>query len=178
MEDLQILAKASADQVEKLLHAVCDSLCGRKGPRFQDYNRIVKITSWNGLLAACEQLVKTSICLKPKELSEHLTILPDAHRAVASSCLLARRDDVVGALKNAVAGISQARLKDFDWNLKLVLSSDKIASVQEPLVAVDLSVEDANEETRHVSVEMSKEELKSMITSLEAANKVVQQLKA
>lgn len=53
-----------------------------------------------------------------------------------------------------------------------MLSSDKIASVQEPLVAVDLSVEDANEETRHVSVEMSKEELKSMITSLEAANKV------
>ena len=54
------------------------------------------------------------------QLSEHLTILPDAHRAVASSCLLARRDDVVGALKNAVAGISQARLKDFDWNLKVV----------------------------------------------------------
>eukprot|EP00118_Oscarella_pearsei_P025503 m.308296 g.308296 ORF g.308296 m.308296 type:complete len:179 (+) comp43716_c0_seq1:34-570(+) len=178
MAELQLLEKASSDQVEKLLHEVCDSLCGRKGPRFQDHNKIVKISGWRNLVSACEQFVKGAVGLKTKELSEKLKILPEAHRSIAGSCIAARQEEVVSALKRAVAGISQAKLKDFDWNLKVVLSSDKIAAVEEPLVTVDLEVENPNGNTKHISVEMNKAELKNMITSLEGANKVVQQLKA
>ena len=53
----------------------------------------------------------------------------------------------------------------------MVMASDRLASVQEPLVSVDFDVE-SNSEHKVVSVELSREELQQMITSLEAANKV------
>ena len=57
--------------------------------------------------------------------------------------------------------------------LQLVVSSDKLASVQEPLLAVDLDIDGAGEdEGKSVSVEMNKDDLQKMIASLEAANKV------
>ena len=57
--------------------------------------------------------------------------------------------------------------------LQLVVSSDKLASVQEPLLAVDLDIVGAGEdEGTFTSVEMNKADLQKMIASLEAANKV------
>ena len=57
---------------------------------------------------------------------------------------------------------------------QLVVSSDKLASVQEPLLSVDLDIDAAGEdETKFASVEMNKADLQKMITSLEAANKVL-----
>ena len=67
--------------------------------------------------------------------------------------------------------ISSARLQDFHWQLKLALSSDKIASLQMPLLNLYLDVKE-NGEVKPYSVEMSKEELQKLINSLEAANKV------
>jgi hypothetical protein len=57
-------------------------------------------------------------------------------------------------------------------NLKqLALSSDKIATLQMPLLSLHLDVKE-NGEVKPYSVEMSKEELQNLINSLEAANKV------
>ena len=57
--------------------------------------------------------------------------------------------------------------------MQLVVSSDKLASVQEPLLAVDLDIDGVGEdEGKSVSVEMNKDDLQKMIASLEAANKV------
>lgn len=54
---------------------------------------------------------------------------------------------------------------------QLALSSDKIASLQMPLLNLYLDVKE-NGEVKPYSVEMSKEELQKLINSLEAANKV------
>ena len=51
------------------------------------------------------------------------------------------------------------------------MSSDRLSSVQKPVVAVDFDVKN-NEGSSTVSMEMNKEELSSLITSLEAANRV------
>ena len=57
--------------------------------------------------------------------------------------------------------------------LQLVVSSDKLASVQELLLAVDLDIDGVGEdEGKSVLVEMNKDDLQKMIASLEAANKV------
>ena len=55
------------------------------------------------------------------------------------------------------------------------MSSDKISSVQEPVVSVDISVTGSSGK-QLVSVELSREELKNLINSLEAANKVIKLL--
>lgn len=54
---------------------------------------------------------------------------------------------------------------------QLALSSDKIATLQMPLLNLHLDVKE-NGEVKPYSVEMSKEELQNLINSLEAANKV------
>ena len=57
-----------------------------------------------------------------------------------------------------------------------MLSSDKLGSVQEPLLSLDLEIMEDNKK-RLESVELSKEELAKLISSLEAANKAVLQLR-
>ena len=54
---------------------------------------------------------------------------------------------------------------------QLALSSDKIASLQMPLLSLHIDVKE-NGEVKPYSVEMSKEELQNLINSLEAANNV------
>ena len=56
-------------------------------------------------------------------------------------------------------------------NQQMTMSSDKLASIKEPVVALDFDVVESGKD-RTVSVELKKEELDSLISSLEAANKV------
>ena len=72
--------------------------------------------------------------------------------------------------------ISKAYLKDFDWNVKLLMSSDKLASIREPLASIDLDLITENG-PKTFSLELDKSELKALIESLEAANKHVLQLR-
>ena len=51
------------------------------------------------------------------------------------------------------------------------MSSDKLGSIQQPVVSVDFDLSESGK-NRTESVELSKEELEQLISSLEAANKV------
>ena len=51
------------------------------------------------------------------------------------------------------------------------MSSDKLSSIHEPLMCLDLNIGDQQSGSK-VSVEMNKSDLHKLITSLEAANKV------
>jgi acetoin utilization deacetylase AcuC-like enzyme len=53
----------------------------------------------------------------------------------------------------------------------MVLASDKIAAIRKTVVSVDFDIHQGNT-VRSVTMEMTKEELKNLISSLEAANKV------
>lgn len=55
--------------------------------------------------------------------------------------------------------------------LQLALSSDNISSLQTPLVSLNLNVK-RNGHVTPVAIEMNREELNTLISSLEAANKV------
>ncbi len=56
-------------------------------------------------------------------------------------------------------------------SLQLALSSDKISSLNTPLLGLSLDVKE-NQALRSVTMEMNREELNTLISSLEAANKV------
>ncbi|KAG8142418.1 putative COMM domain-containing protein [Naja naja] len=72
--------------------------------------------------------------------------------------------------------LSEEELLNFDWQLKLALSSDKLSMLQMPLLNLDLDLS-KDGDLKFTSVEMNKEELQALINALEAANKVVLQLK-
>ena len=51
------------------------------------------------------------------------------------------------------------------------MSSDKLGSIQQPVVSVDFDLCEGGE-SRKENMELSKDELEKLISSLEAANKV------
>ena len=79
------------------------------------------------------------------------------------------------ALIQETSGISNATLKDIGWNVKLVMSSDKLSNIKEPLMTLNLELETEDGIKSHL-LEMNLSELKMLIESLEAANKSVLQL--
>ncbi|KAH0616217.1 hypothetical protein JD844_027174 [Phrynosoma platyrhinos] len=94
----------------------------------------------------------------------------DCRKALVT-CLKGRRHDIRHALIEKTNAICSAQLLDFDWQLKLALSSDKLSMLQMPLLNLDLDLRE-NEDVKLCSVEMNKEELQNLINALEAANKV------
>ncbi|CDQ56103.1 unnamed protein product [Oncorhynchus mykiss] len=90
--------------------------------------------------------------------------------------LRARREEIRQALVERTNNVSSSTLQDFDWQIKLALSSDKISFLHTPLLNLRLDVKE-NGALKPLSVEMNREELQTLISSLEAANKVVLQLK-
>ena len=55
--------------------------------------------------------------------------------------------------------------------MQLVMSSDKMSGIMEPLVSVDFDVK-SNQGKQLTTVELNKKDLQTVITSLEAANRV------
>ncbi len=53
----------------------------------------------------------------------------------------------------------------------MVMSSDKLANIREPLADVNFELQN-EDQTKAVSIELDKDELKLVIDKLEAANKV------
>ncbi|KAL2305217.1 hypothetical protein Nmel_007196 [Mimus melanotis] len=114
--------------------------------------------------------------LSDKEATQQIIELNSDSQEAIAKCLKARKEEIRNALVENVNGISSAQLQDFDWQVKLALSSDKISMLQMPLLNLDLDVRE-NGEIKPISIEMNKEELQNLINALEAANKVVLQLK-
>jgi len=55
--------------------------------------------------------------------------------------------------------------------LQLVVSSDLLSSVWQPLTQLDLSLSECGDK-KHVQLELDQSELKKLVTSLEAADRV------
>ncbi|CAM5141456.1 unnamed protein product [Natator depressus] len=172
------LGKLPAEQVLKFLHQVVDGICGRAYCRYQDYGSVWNLTEWMAVLEETTTYFKTTVGknLSDEEAVQQLNELSSSHQEAITKCLKGRKEEIRHALVESISAISSAQLQDFDWQLKLALSSDKISMLQMPLLNLDLDVKE-NGEIKPVSVEMNKEELQNLINALEAANKVVLQLK-
>ncbi|XP_007119693.1 COMM domain-containing protein 8 isoform X2 [Physeter macrocephalus] len=156
----------------QLLHKIIDGICGRTYPLYQDYHSVWDSTEWMHVLEDITNFFKAVVgkSLSDEEVSQQLDQLNSSHQEAIMKCLKSRKDEIKQALLEEIVDISSSQLQDFDWQLKLALSSDKIATLQMPLLNLHLDVKE-NGEVKPYSVEMSKEELQNLINSLEAANK-------
>uniref|UniRef100_H0X9U8 COMM domain containing 8 n=2 Tax=Otolemur garnettii TaxID=30611 RepID=H0X9U8_OTOGA len=168
------LQKLPAELGPQLLHKIIDGICGRAYPLYQDYHSVWESKEWMHVLEDIIRFFKTVVgkTLSDEEILQQLNQVNSFHQEAIMKCLKSRREELKQALLGEVIDISSAQLQDFDWQLKLALSSDKIATLQMPLLNLHLDVKE-NGEVKPYSVEMSKEELQSLISSLEAANKVL-----
>ncbi|CAJ0956770.1 unnamed protein product [Ranitomeya imitator] len=115
-------------------------------------------------------LVKNIFFLYSKTSNELSGLNPE-YQEMMIKCIKSRNPEIKEALVEKVCAMSSSYLQDFDWQLKLAMSSDKLSTLQMPLVNLDLDIVE-NGAIAPVSIEMNKEELQNLINSLEAANKV------
>ncbi|KFQ24028.1 COMM domain-containing protein 8, partial [Merops nubicus] len=148
------------------LHKIIDGICGRAYPRYQDYGSVWSLLEWMEVLEETRMYFKTAVGknISDEEAAQQINELDSNYQEAIAKCLKGRKEEIMNA-------ISSAQLQDFDWQLKLALSSDKISMLQMPLLNLDLDVRE-NGEIKPVSIEMNKEELQNLINALEAANKV------
>ncbi|NXL91122.1 COMD8 protein, partial [Alectura lathami] len=170
---LQLLEKLPPGRALEFLHKIIDGICGRAYPRYQDYSSVWSLTEWMKVLEETMTYFKTAVGknISDEEAIQQMSELNANYQEAITKCLKGRKEEIRNALVERVNGISSVQLKDFDWQLKLALSSDKISTLQMPLVNLDLDVRE-NGETKPISIEMNKEELQNLINALEAANKV------
>ncbi|KAM3939614.1 COMM domain-containing protein 8 [Leptodactylus fuscus] len=175
---LELIVKLPLAQCPQFLHKVIDGVCGRAQPRFQDYGSIWNLREWLEVLESTTAFIKTAAGKdgSSDETSSELTGLNPECQEIIMKCIKSRKSEIKDALVEKVCSMSSAYLQDFDWQLKLAMSSDKLSTLQMPLVNLDLDIVE-NGAIAPVSIEMNKEELQNLINSLEAANKVVLQLK-
>nr|XP_009680302.1 PREDICTED: COMM domain-containing protein 8 [Struthio camelus australis] len=162
----------------EFLHKIVDGICGRAYPRYQDYGTIWNLMEWMEVLEETMAYFKSTVGknISDEEAVQQMNELNSNYQEAITKCLKGRKEEIRNALVERVNAISSAQLQDFDWQLKLALSSDKISMLQMPLINLDLDVRE-NGEIKPISVEMDKEELQNLINALEAANKVLLQLK-
>uniref|UniRef100_A0AAQ4R000 COMM domain containing 8 n=1 Tax=Gasterosteus aculeatus aculeatus TaxID=481459 RepID=A0AAQ4R000_GASAC len=162
----------------KLCHRVVDGLCGREPPHRGDYSASWSSDEWRELLDSLAALFRRAVGAdsSDEEVVAGLSHAGSSHAQSVLTVLTARRQEIRDALLGRSNSISSALLQDFDWQLKLAVSSDKSSSLHTPLLSLSLDVRD-NTALQSVTMEMNREELNTLVSSLEAANKVVMQLK-
>ncbi|XP_068607908.1 COMM domain-containing protein 8 [Brachionichthys hirsutus] len=172
------LGRLSVEDCGKLCHGVVDGLCGREPPLRGDYSASWSLEEWREVLNSLEVLFRSAVGnnSSDEEVQVGLSDLGRSHAEAVLSVLRARRGDIRCALLRRTAFMSSAALQDIDWQLKLALSSDKISALHTPLLSLCLDVRQ-NGAPRSARVEMDREELNVLVGSLEAANKVMLQLK-
>ncbi|KAG8591803.1 hypothetical protein GDO81_000311 [Engystomops pustulosus] len=175
---LGLIVKLPLAQCPQFLHKVIDGVCGRALPRFQDYGSVWNLKEWLEVLEATTAFIKTAVGKdkSSEEMSNELSELNPEYQETIMKCIKSRKPEIKEALVEKACAMSSAYLQDFDWQLKLAMSSDKLSTLQMPLVNLDLDIVE-NGAIAPVSIEMNKDELQNLINSLEAANKVVLQLK-
>ncbi|XP_076766386.1 COMM domain-containing protein 8 [Xylocopa sonorina] len=157
--------------LKELLHACVDEICGRSGPTYQKF-----VNSMDWSREEYEETYKlismllrnpASLYLMEEKMPQEYHELPEQIQQSILSCLKVRREQLTDALLRECSKEKHDTVTDFDWRLKLVMGSSKLASLREPLLQIDLTVE--NKESKHIlGLELNKDELDTFIHAMES----------
>lgn len=176
MEDAQSLyinlfSDEKSDVLKELLHACVDEICGHPGP---SYHKFINSMDWSraeyeGIYRLLSTLLRNpaSLYMLEEKMPQEYHELPEQVQRNILTCLKVRREHLTNALLMKHYKSKLPTVVDFDWRLKLVMGSSKMASLRESLLQLDLIVEDT-ESRRIINVELSKDELETLINTLDA----------
>lgn len=88
----------------------------------------------------------------------------------------ARRNDVMDRLAKEASSMFPRSLRDFDWSLKMVMASDKLADINDTIMTLSLNISRPNGPPETVRLELNKESLDNLLKACSAAGKTVRQL--
>ncbi|XP_014468048.1 PREDICTED: COMM domain-containing protein 8-like [Dinoponera quadriceps] len=169
---ISLFNEEKSDVLKELLHACVDEICGRPGP---SYRKFINSMDWSraeyeGVYKLISTLLRNpaSLHMVDEKMPQEYHELPEQVQHNVLTCLKVRREHLTNALLREHYKRKLPTLTDFDWRLKLVMGSSKMSSLRESLLQLDLIVEDV-ESRRIINLELSKDELETVINALEAS---------
>jgi len=166
--------------VDEFLHAIAEGITGRPKKWADIFGE--QLGEVQPVIDACTlfftRLVGNDI--KGDAITKEITVsgIPAQHQALTREIVIVHYLPIQKALILQSSTISKAFLKDFDWQVQLIMASDKISNSREPLLRLTLTLVKDDQTTKEVLLELSKTELAELIAALTAANKVVKEHKA
>lgn len=94
-------------------------------------------------------------------------------QSAAAEAFEARKSELRDALVAAISDVSGARVADFDWSLRLVLSSGTAGTMRKPILLLTLRTVDADGKDKEVLMELTQEKLDELLKTFGDINSVV-----
>lgn len=167
---LNLFGEDKVHVLKELLHACVDEICGRPGP---SYHRFANSIDWSQeeykeTYKLISMLLRNpaSLYLTEEKMPQEYHELPEHIQQSILTCLKVRREQLTDALLKEYCKEEHETVTDFDWRLKLVMGSSKLATLREPLLQLDLMVE-SKERKRTLGLELNKDELETFINAME-----------
>ena len=178
MEGLTSLADPVA-----FLHGVVDTMCGRAQALAKEHTAPTGVKI-HDLTDLSRVFLQKAVCANLDAGGVAAALTADgaadaALHALVAGVLAGRAAELRAALERQSAAISNAHLTDFDWSLRLVLASDKLSHLRQPVLLLKLFLARPGAEAeppREIVVELTKDELDALLADFKNVNGVLQKL--
>ena len=105
------------------MHKAINDICEKAGLKYDDHFKLLPLADYSNLTHNLSLAIRTLSRdqLKKEQLMEKLQAMgtnPDIAQVVVT-CMWVRRDEIRAQLVKDSCNISQAKLENFDWKLKV-----------------------------------------------------------
>lgn len=177
MEQLQALETKS---IQTYLHRIVDGYIGRSTSHISDDDTLKQLPNPTKSILATEITHIFQECIQQQNDAQYLQSKFSNISKEILECIMnvanVRRNELFEESKkrSILAGLPNS-LQDFDWSLRLIMSSSTIQSVRIPVVLLTLTLK-TGDNTNNITLQLNKNELSQLIESLTSVQKVVKAL--
>ncbi|XP_053209235.1 COMM domain-containing protein 8-like [Panonychus citri] len=172
----------SIEVILKVVHQLIDDQCGRDGPIKDNYvpDHWSDENEFNSFTSTIKQLINQNIDYKHGQTIKVQGDLPEeVNKSILEAIELRRQEiksNLIGKILSSPINLPLKKvLKDFDWQVKLILSSNLLSEINESLINLDLlliksnyqNFNDNSDNQEIISIEMDKCEIRQLIEKLE-----------
>lgn len=180
----QELAKLSAidsEKIEQFLNTIADNICGRE----REFDNYGESTEVGPIAAAYHRLILDTVkknqgrAFDKRELANELLQAQVAKNLIelVVPAVVSRRPEIEQQLTVQASRITSWYLKDFDWSVRMVLASGRISAMRESVLRLKLRLKCVTDELRDVHIELTKEQLETLLTEGGQIAQVISSLK-
>lgn len=169
------LAAIPNSDILKFVHHIIDNLCGGVPLSHNDYSQCPLDKFW-----IATQNVKdlaTKIALQKLNKEQTVLLLHQLSKETAEEIYDAAESRRAEIKKSLVSESIKdlVHLRDFDWNVKLAVASDKVLDLNESLVTLHLhtSTTRLENDVRNISIEMSASQVDKLLEKLKEAQQTL-----
>ncbi|XP_068216028.1 COMM domain-containing protein 8-like [Palaemon carinicauda] len=176
-DNFALLATLPNSDILKFVYHAVDNICGGVPVSHNDYSQCPLDKFWITIQNVKD--LATKIALQKISKEQTVLLLHRLSKDIAEEiydAIESRRTEIKKSLvSNSIKDL--LHLRDFDWNVKLAVASDKVLDLNEGLVTLHLrtSTTELENDVRNISVEMSAAQVDKLLEKLKEAQQTMVQ---